>query len=260
MKQFFPKSLFWLFVILFLFIIAFFVLVTKVDYDSDIPVEKEVPGVVAFDLLPHLQHIDLTNLKENFPYSTYLDSANLRNINSILKDLAAMDSVNPGNEMMNQEILSIAFTQKLEERIKSRFAVYNPDSLIRIIQWAEKFNTYAEMDKDHAILFQVIYSHWFNFVSNTLQEYYEKEYAVKYNYKFRYINDRLKEKQFFTPIKGTYLEKIIRHLIEKNWSYLFNKFWHATTWVYKCVVMLLVLIIIFPYFYIFKRYITRKQS
>ncbi len=258
MKRFFSNPLNWLLTAMSILITAFMILVIKIDYSSDIPVEKPIQAKANFNLYPHLMEIDLQQLKTSFPYAIYLDSANLHDINAIRNNLAALDSMNHDNRMLNQEVLSIALTEKLEERIKSSFTSYNPDSLIQIIQWAEKFNSYSEIDQPNAILFQVVYSHWFNFVSNRLQTYYDKEYSIKYNYKFKYLSDRLKEKQFSTPIKGTYLEKTISNLIQKKWSYLFNKFWHATTPLFKLVILFLVLIIFFPYIYIFKRSLKNK--
>ncbi len=258
MKQFFSNPLNWLLLVIVTVLIFFLALVIRVDYSNDIKVERPITTNKSFSLYPALQGVDLANFKESFPYQRYLDSADFMNINSICADLDAMDSIHPDDEMGNQEVLSIALTEKLEEQLKPSFINYNPDSLLMIIQWAEKFNAYSQLDEKRATLFQVIYNHWFNFVSNTLGTYYEKSYTIKYNYKFKYINDRVREKQFITPIKGTYLEKVVNQLIQKNWSYLFNKFWHATTIAYKGVVLLFVFIIIFPYIYIFKRGFKNK--
>lgn len=258
MNRFFSNPLNWLLLLSSIVITTFFVFVAQLDYASDIPIEKPAPHGSLFNLYAQTEKIDFKNLKETFPYASYLDSANLRDINAIRKDIDALDSLNPDQEMLNQEILSIAYTEKLEERMKPSFKKYNPDSLIQIIQWAEKFNSYSEIDEPHAILFQVIYSHWFSFVSNTLGEYYKNDYAIKYNYKFRYISDRIKEQQFSTPIKWTYLEKVVSQAIQKNWSYLFNKFWHATSIPYKLSVLFIILLIVFPYLYIFKRGLKNK--
>ncbi len=254
MSRFFSKPLFWIFTILAIFIIAFFYFSVKADYADDIPIERDLPSQVNFNLRSQLKSADFNNIKSSFPYKIYLDSTNLNDILSLSLDLALMDSLSPHNEMLNQETLSIALTEKLEERIKQGFEQYNPDSLIRMIQWAEKFNAYAGIDPAHTTLFQVIYNHWFNFASNTLRTYYETDNSLMYNYKFHYIYDRIKEKQFITPIKATNFEKVINNMLRNKWSYLFNKFWNATGNLYKSVVFFLVLIIIFPYIYILKQY------
>lgn len=253
MKRFFSNPLNWLLLLLcmaFMLVLAF---IAKVDYASDIPVEKQAPLATSHDIFALLSATDSLDFKASFPYSKYLDEASLYDILSLRSDLQAMDSIHKNDEMLNQEILSIALTEKLEERIQSSYNTYQPDTLIRLLQWAEKFNAYSLIDEPRATLYQVIYNHWLNVISNALQGYYEKDPSVKYNYKFRYLCDRLKEQQYSTPVKGTYFEKIIYQLIQKNGSYLFNKFWHATSIAYKLLVLLLVLIVIFPYIYIFKR-------
>ena len=164
MKQIFSKPLVWISLIILFIIIYFLALVTRVNYSEDIPIEKKIPYTAAFNLFRHLKISDHNNLRDSFPYEIYLDSANLNDVLSISLDLAIMDTFNPGNEMLNQEVLSIALTEKLENRIKSKFHEYNPDSLIRILQWAEKFNAYAEIDPARATLFGVIYNHWLNYI------------------------------------------------------------------------------------------------
>ncbi len=227
-------------------------LVIQVNYSDNIPVERALNAEEPFNIYPHLRNLDVNQLKETFPFQIYLDSAHWTDIKEINAVLCAMDSSYPNNEMGNQEVLSIALTEKLEAHLSKSFEGYQPDSLIRILQWAERFNNYAAIDEIHSPLFEVVYTYWFNSISNALRENAEKNYAIKYDYKFRYIAERLREKQFSTPVKGTYIEKTIYRLIDKNWAYLFNKFWYATSVLYKLVIFSLVAILIFPYIYILK--------
>jgi hypothetical protein len=258
MKRLLTLPFFWIIIVAFLLVLAYLSLVIKVDYSDNIPIENANENKCYFDLFNSLKEIKPAYFETNFPYEKYADSAGFRKINFLLEDLIIMDTLNPGNNLQNQQVLSVALTEKLEEQIRPKFEKYNPDSLIMIIQWAEKYEAYAEVDPEHATLFQVISSHWFNFASNTLRNYYDKEYTIKYNYKFRYINNRLRERKYLTTIKATYTEKVIDYIIQKKWSYLFNKFWYATGILYKSIVGLLVLIIIFPYFYIFKNIINKS--
>jgi hypothetical protein len=243
-------------IILLIFIILFFILITRNDY-TDIPVERPAPARQGFDW-SSFKNINQAEIRSSFPYDTYLASSNLWDIKSIRHDLAMMDTVNK-DPMMNQEILSIALTEKLSSKMESTFSRYNPDSLISLIQWAGKFEGWSEADEKNSMLFESIHTYWFNFVSNTLAAYYQNDFKVKYNYKFRYACDRLREKHFGTPIRGTYTEKVISHLLQKNWAYLFHKFWYATSPLYKCFIILLFLAILFPYFYIFNKSAKIKQ-
>ena len=231
---------------------------TRVDYSSSIHIDHPEERVAGFHLRPALQTTPGADLHETFPYDRFLDSADIYSVTSIQGYLADMDSVYPGNPSANQEILSIAFTEKMAQRVQSHITEYNPDTLLHIIQWAEKFNDYAAVDAAHADLFQVIYDYWLNLAGNTLRDYYTKNPRIKYNYKFRYIADRLREKQFIIPVKGTDTEKVVQQLIAKNWTYLFNKFWHSTGLVYKAVVFLIVLLVLLPYIILIRRF--RKRT
>jgi hypothetical protein len=259
MKQFLLNPLTWLLLMLLTMIIFFLVLLVDIDYANDIPVERPLKQGSHYNLYNRLRQIDVSNLKETFPYDNYLDSANIYDVNELKKDLSEMDSLNK-DIYANQEVMSIALTEKLMSRLQSSFVKYNPDSLILMMQWAEKFSAWAEMDEKNSMLFAAVYDYWFNFISNTLAEYYERSYSIKYNYKFRYISDRLKEKQFTTPVRGTWSEKVVTQLVRKNWSYLFNKLWHSTTILYKCIVLLLILMLIFPYFYIIGKGIKNRRK
>jgi hypothetical protein len=255
-KQFLLNPLTWLLLMLLILIIAYLVLLIDIDYSSDIPVDRGQASTSHYDLLSRLKTSDASHLKDNFPYKDYLDSGNFHDAISLQRDLGSMNSVTH-DEMLSQEVLSIALTEKLLDRVKPSFEKYNPDSLIRLLQWSEKFNAWSEMDEKNSLFYKAVYDYWCNFISNTLAEYYEVSYAVKYNYKFRYLSDRLREKQYNTPVRGTWSEKVITQMIRKNWSYLFNKFWHSTTLLYKSLVFLLILILIFPYFYIISKSIPK---
>ncbi len=231
---------------------------SRVDYSANIHIDHPEQGITDFRLLPVLQDKKGTDLHESFPYDRFLDSANIYSVTALQGYLADMDSVNPGNPSANQEILSIAFTEKMLQRVQPSLSHYNPDTLLHIIQWAEKFNDYAAVDAPRADLYQVIYDFWLNTAGNNLRDFYTQNPRIKFNYKFRYLADRLREKQFIIPVKGTDTEKVIQQLIAKNWTYLFNKFWHSTGLVYKAVVFFIVLLVLLPYLILIRR--SRKRT
>ncbi|WP_210466839.1 hypothetical protein [Rufibacter roseolus] len=217
------------------------------DNASDIPIEKPCPPKTIFNLEAALLKVDKQKLIKSFPYEAYLKGGNICDVNAISRNISAMDSVFPGDPLLNQQILSIALTHKLEERIKPSFKGFNPDSLIQVLQWAEKFNAYAEIDQSKAMFYQVIYGHWMNFISNTLRQAYKEDPSIAYDYKFKYINSRCKEKQFGTPITFTNTEKVVNNLVESKWAYLFSKFWHDTGFAGKLAAFSCLAFILFPY-------------
>lgn len=243
-----------------IFISLFLRFIISVDYTTSIPVEQVCNNEKSYFIADHLKNINKTNLLDSFPYHWYVDSAGRCNINSIKKDLEVLDSVNPaGIGGDNQQILSIALTNKLEEKIKPEFEKYNPDGLIKVLQWAEKFNYYSDIEEKNATLYQVIYTYWLTFISNKLSDYYKIDQSLKYNFKFKYLNARCKEKQFGAPINNSNTEKIINNLIENNWTYLFSRFWNDSDILIKLIGLIALLVVFIPYLIIYRIIKKNKQ-
>src|SRR5262249_14705426 len=146
----------WLLLLICTVLLAFIGLVIRVDYNAEIPIEKPVAAKESFDLRTLIHKADSADLKNTFPYTEYLSHANVFDIHALMHDLAQLDSFNH-NEMGNQELLSIALTTKMQEQIGNTFQSYNPDSLILILQWAEKFDAWSHNDEAHSTLFEVVY-------------------------------------------------------------------------------------------------------
>lgn len=239
-------------------IIWFLSIVLTTDYSSNIPKEKPCLTKRNFNLFTVLVAIDKSNLIDSFPYEIYLDSADRCDLNSISNDVSVLDSVNPNEKSLNREVISIALTKKLEERISPTFDAYNPDSLICIVQWAEKFNQYQEFDKSNAKLYRVIYKHWINFVSNKLRDYYDTDPKHKYDFKFQFLVSICQSKNLSPPIGNTNLEKIIHNLIIKDFSYLFSKFWYDTSFIYKTLGLIFMLVTVYGYICIVKTHLKKS--
>lgn len=230
------KLIFLLLFVLLTFTVCIAYFVVKTDYSSNIPKERPCPSKPAFQLERHLTKANASNISESFPYQTYLDSADWCDVGAIVRDLHLMDSINADSIQLNREILGKALTEELEKSLVNSFVNYNPDSLILLLQWAVRFNNYQDIDKSNSKLYRIVYRHWFNFVSNHLGIYAKGNPEIKYDFKFKYLVAVCHAKSFSPPIGNTYGEKIINHFIEKNYSYLFNRFWNATGLLFKVVV------------------------
>jgi hypothetical protein len=241
-------------------IIWLVVIVLRSDDNAEIPKEMPCAASGRFNLYPHLMDKGNANLMDSFPYEIYLDSADRCDVTSISRDLISLDSVNPDNKNQNREILSIALTNKLEERLKPSFDKYNPDSLIYLVQWAEKFNQFKDFDRANAKLYRVIYKHWIQFVANKLRESYDREPKHKYDFKFQYLTSICQSKNLTPPIGNTAFEKVIYHLITKNYTYLFRKFWYDTGFLYKLAVVAFLSFTCYGYYLIVKRLFTRPKK
>lgn len=255
-----PKYLFFILTgIVFVVIIWFLFKVTRTDYTYTIPAEKECSSENDFNLTPHLLNWDSSNFLGSFPYSIYLDSSDICNVSAIAGYLAAMDSVN-SDFSNNRQIISIALTDSLQSRIFSSLKRYNPDSLIIMMQWAEKFNQYKAFDRSNAKLYRVIYKHWLSFTANQLGEYYNSNPQCKYDFKFNYLSAICQSKNFSVPVGNTNSEKIVFNMINKNYAYLFSKFWYDTGYIYKLLILLIVGITGYGYYCIFKVHLKLKKK
>ena len=230
--------------------IVLFYFITKIDYSENIQRYK-IKVNNTFNLSKHLTNLNSNNILEKFPYKIYLDSANYDNIDYLKSDLLKLDSL-CSDIMLNQNVLIIALTEKLDERIKPSFKTYNPDSIISMIQWAEKFNFYADLDKTNSILYKSIYDYWMTFAVKNLDKYYKENSSTKYNFKFKYISNRCKEKKYTGAIGDNNFEKVIYSVIKKDWAYLFDRFWIGTSILYKGIIFLLVLLTLYGYICIFR--------
>jgi hypothetical protein len=164
-----------------------------------------------------------------------LDSADHCDIHSLQKDIATLNSFNPGNIFQNQTVITLALTNKLSQKIEPGLKKYNPDSLLVILQWANRFNDYKDLDTTNARIYNAINSFWIGFIANQLGKYSEDDPSLKYNFKFRYIAGICQSRQYQPSIGISEPEKIILYTIDSKWPYLFQKFWVGTGITFKII-------------------------
>ncbi|WP_157433391.1 hypothetical protein [Adhaeribacter aquaticus] len=233
------------------------------DFSGEVPEEEVCLPLPGFNF-NDLEGISSRNLYERFPYQQYLDSANYCDILAIQQDLAKLDSLFPENKIIkpegfsvNQEIIVNALTTKLEERMGTSVKP-DLDSLIRQMQWAEKFNAYSQFTSTNLPFYQSIYGFWMNHITNALDSYGEINRSITYNFKFKYLLTRCQEKGYYVTVKETKIEKIIFYINGEEWLYLFNKFWYSTGPSFKVSMVLLALLFVLPYFILVRIYFIKN--
>lgn len=228
----------------------------KTDNALDIPPEWSCGNTkTGFDLAAHLKNLDKDSLKTSFPYQAFLDSANWCDIQCIRQDMVALNAFNPGNANQNQEILYRALTDELTAKIRASFETYHPDSLLDLLRWAGKFDDYKDVDTANARAYSAICSYWFGFVTNHLSGYAATNSSLKYQFKFRYIEGLCQTKQFDASTNESNFEKIVLDAVDSKWSYLFNKFWYSTGFLFKTVVFLGFFATVYSYIYVITKLI-----
>lgn len=259
--QFSFRQLFFLFLLVLLVlggILAGFVI--GADYSSNIPQERDCPPSNGFRLERYLPTagINAGNLWERFPVKDYLDSANWCNAADISRDLQQLDLVSPDSTAPNRELLARILSTDLQKRMAGVFTTYQPDSLIQILQWADRFSHYKDADLPNAKVYRVVSRHWFNLVSNRLGQLADERPSIKYDFKFKYLVAFCHAKTFSPPIGNSKKEKIINYFIEKNYSYLFNRFWNSTGWLFKLAVFLVLGLQPYAWWCVFKVHFGKK--
>lgn len=229
----------------------------RLDFDKSIA-QAENKNMSGFSLSGHLKGIQPNNLLAQFPFRTYIDSANYDNIAVIKNDLLLLDSVNAVDKMLNLQVLMVALTDSLKK--KHPYIQYNPDSLIHLIQWVEKFKNYAAVDTKNALLFESVYDYWMSFVVGKLNAYYEANNKLKYEFRFRYLVNRCNEQRYGTNIGNTKFDKIVLYFADQNWTYLVERFNNGTGLFFKLLIYLFVLFTCYAYYSIFKLHFKRKKD
>lgn len=230
--------------LLFFIIGVFIYIIVRTDNNDTIPPFKTYSEVDTFNLRPYVQSIPKDSLIQKFPYNKYLVSANYGNVMYIQRDLSILDSFFTDNNN-NQRVLSIALTDSLLKMYDGKFNNYLPDSLIRLKQWTERFKFYSEADPKNEPLYSSIHSYWMDFIANSLARYSRQNPKIKYDFKFKYLVAECAERKYATPIKVTYLEKIIYNVLGNHWSHLFEASWNQASFTQIIVLTFILLFIIY---------------
>jgi len=218
--------------------------VATADISPKVLQVRNAAGKSRFDLAGAVRGIGKDDLFAAFPYRRYLDSAGRWDIKTIKHDLAVLDSVT-GDPDISQRTLSNALTQVLGEREKGVLKNYEPDSLLRLIQWAEQFDYYSQFDSAGELFYQSVYQYWFDIVTNKLKEYSNETPSLRHSFKFKYLVGRCYERRFSTSVKITDFEKFVDNVLYSNWGHLINATWTQSSWSVKAGLLLVFVLIVY---------------
>ncbi len=157
--------------------------------------------------------------------------------------------------MTSQQILATTLTDSLQKRLANVYNKYQPDSLIYLMQWAERFQYYAEIDNKNKILFKVVYDYWMNFISDKLTGFSKETPSLKYAFKFKFLVAKCSERKYNIGLKVTATEKVIDNLVRSKWGHLFDASWNQASLLQKILLSLLVITFLYGiYCMILKHY------
>jgi hypothetical protein len=162
-----------------------------------------------------------------------------------------------GKSSMGGDIIYKSLTEELEKKLKPTLTSFNADTLIWLVQWAERFKYYAEVDQANASLFQPLNDHWMNFIANHLNNLYKNDESIKYDYKFRYLMSRCAENKYNIDIGNSKKEKFVYNIIDQQWSYILNRFIIGTSLLFKICIIIILSITLYGYFCIIKKILKK---
>jgi len=229
--------------------------ITNKSYDDDCLFQKFPSFSSGNDTisLQKLISVDSSKtLEKIFPYQKYLSSDNWKTVSSIRNDLSILDVINK-NTVGNINTFSIALTTKMEIWDTS-----NLDSLNLLFNWADKFDTKSVFSDKYDILLEAVHDYWLGFISQKLDSLNQSNYAIKFDCKFNYLRMRCCQLKFGCGDRDDNNSKIVRHIIEKNWFYLCNRFWIGTTIFFKTICLILVLLTCYGYVCIIQKHKKNK--
>ncbi|MEM6378458.1 MAG: hypothetical protein AAF705_09600 [Bacteroidota bacterium] len=251
----YKKFFFWIPMLLaFLLIILFFLKIvsaaSKMEQSSELPSQWTCPASAFDNMATIIQDLDLdsSNVIGKFPYEAYVANGNYCNIEAILKDLKYLASLEDAGKNERSDILMDALTTHLEAKIGPSFDQYNPDSLIQLLHWANQFGHYANYPSDYQLEFSVVHGFWLDYIANKLFTYTEQNSDVKYAHKFIYLRYNCEIQQYRAPIGKTRIEKVVDYFIESKYSYLLERLWNGTSWIFKLVVLMGILVTVYAFY------------
>lgn len=248
------RFILWLPLLLVLIFVLYFIVNT--DHNNYLPQQRTYPTKPGFILKNHLKLPDTIGIIKTFPYEIYLDSADTWNISSIKNDLKELDNTYH-DQSANREALSEALSHRLYKRYEKTLETYHPDTLIYLIQWAERFRSYAMIEPDNEIFYNSVYDDWLKRISNLLPAYSTGNSTIRYSYKYKYIFSRCTELKFAPTIEVTKMEKVMDNIVQRKWAHLIESSWNQTSVVFKILVLLIFIITLYGYYCIIKKHFIK---
>jgi hypothetical protein len=151
------------------------------------------------------------------------------------------------------------FTKNLLEKEGSYFKVYNPDFLIMVISWADKFKYWAELSGNNDVFYEAISYYWFNEVALRLTAYVKDEPSLTNSFKFKFLLEKCSQNNFLVNIPETSVEKLQKNFFKGNFKHLISASWSDIKIWQKIVFLVFVMFTASSYIY-FILYLVKLKS
>lgn len=140
----------------------------------------------------------------------------------------------------------------------------NVDSLDLLLNIVEKYQSYAETSPELANFFGEVADNYGMYVADKLTELSNNDKEAKSTFRFNYVAQHSRCLMYAPNISLDNSEKVIKNLSEGNLSYLWNRFWNGTSFVFKSLIFLPVFLLLTIFFYgfflIIKKHLKTKTK
>lgn len=185
------------------------------------------------------------NMEKTFPYQRFLDSASWWSINTISATFSELKSIQNNNHQQIEDVLH----KCLADTLLSRNWVNDLDSMELLLDCSEKYLSYAEARPEYANFFGRVAESWSIHVSQRLGELAVADKSVKQSFKFQYLVQHSSCMMYPPNISQDKIEKLERELSEGNYTHILRRFWYGTSIVFKCIIILPLLLFLVVFFY-----------
>lgn len=161
-------------------------------------------------------------------------------------------------DLLFEEVID-GFTKNLLEKEGLYFKVYNPDFLLMVISWAEKFKYWAEISNNNDVFYEAISYYWFNEVALRLTAYVKDEPSLTNSFKFKFLLEKCSQNNFLVNIPETSIEKLQKNFIKGNFKHLISASWSDIKIWQKIVILGFVMFTVSSYLF-FILYLLKLNS
>lgn len=203
----------------------------------------------TFPFNNYLGSVPHDSVKIIFPYKDYIHSGRYKDLHAVKNDLAYLDSKYPQNipSLVNIETMLYVLTDSLFNKIGNKYEVFSGDEYYRLFQWAESFQYISLYEPQKKKLYSNISDYWFQFIVKKMSEFSYTSPEIKYDFKYRFLQGKLKEKSYYFSTKVTSKEKVVYNLANNDWAHLYQASWNQSSKLQKLVFFLFVLFTAFSY-------------
>jgi hypothetical protein len=210
-------------------------------------VECDLSQREDFSTLFLFQNAKFVNGKLNLPEKEYLEHFNYCSLDWMERDLIYLrDSMGFGNDVKDSYFDLLTKVNFENYNIDS--LSFNATSIFNAIVMGERALIYSEQSEENRYFFKAMGRFWLNLSATKLTEICLNNPTLKYDINFKMLVDRCRQNQYNVEIKYVNSEKIVNYLINKEYTYIFNRFWYNTSVVTKCLILFLVTYTIYSYY------------